>query len=83
MTRRGSLAGAYVLSARFLEWARNNGRAELIAEIEEARAEYRRSGANTSRYKGLTDEELEAAHRAAGIRLDRLETEGGRRRRMA
>lgn len=79
MTRPGSLKGAYVLSARFLEWARDNGRAKLIGDVERARKEYRTSGAATSRYGDLSDADLKAAQKKASVRKERLDAEVGRR----
>lgn len=76
---KGSRAGAYVLSARFLAWARNNGYADAIATIEEARGVYKASGADTSRYEKLSDEELTGSQTKASVRLSRLNAEADRR----
>ncbi len=79
MTRPGSLKGAWVLSARFLDWARNKGAGNIIEDVADLRTEYRTSGAATSRYGDLTDKELEEARSKALTRLNRIESEAGRR----
>lgn len=79
MTKRGSLAGALVLSARFLAWARANGYKNAISDIEEARGVYKESGADTKRYEALSGAELTAARAKADLRLQRLTAEAERR----
>lgn len=82
MARKGSLAGAYILSARFLAWARSNGLAPLIEDVEAARAAYDESGAKSS-YAKYTGNELEAAHKKTQARLERIDEERKRRRTAA
>lgn len=77
MPRKG-MKGGYAFSPRFLAWARSNGHADLIEEIEEARTEYRESGAGSS-YARYSDEELSTAHHKTASRLNRIATEQDRR----
>ena len=77
MTKRA--AGAWVLSARFLAWARSNHRGPMIEEIERAREEYKRSDAHTARYEALSDEELDKRRKKAGGAYARLTAEVVRR----
>lgn len=76
---KGSRTGAWVLSARFLVWARNNGHELMIEEFAVARREYKASGADTGRYEKLSDDELTESQAKASARLSRLNAEAVRR----
>ncbi len=78
MTKRGQ-AGAMVLSARFLAWAKSNGWTAILEDIETARVDYKAAGADTSRYENLTDEELTERRAKAITRVNRLTAEADRR----
>lgn len=79
MTRRGFAAGSWVLSARFLAWARGNGYEVAVNTIQEAREVYKAEGADTARYEALSDEELTAQRAKANNRIRRLTAEATRR----